>query len=236
MTRAPSNVNRSPVPAAVAALAGAGLLALAPAGLWAQASPDVGPQPGSFGFHGHGGVALPAGALTDVVDPGASLGGGVSHFLTRNFGLWGNADVQFLSGATDDFGNAFPDMRIVHVGAGGELNLFGGFDVRDDPDPTPVTATFRLGVGFSSLDTEDTLDDGSPAPVGFDHTYLTFQGGATAGYQVVPRVNVFVASTAYLMVTDRADTRPLADHSPETEVFDTAWTVPLHAGVRITLR
>lgn len=227
---------RSPSAACLALLVAGAALALAPAGASAQAAPHVGPQVGSFGFHGHGGIVLPAGELTGVVDPGASLGGGVSHFLTRNVGLWANTDVQFLSGTTDDVGNTFPDMRMVHVGAGAELNLFRGYELRDDPDPTPVTATFRLGAGFSSLDTEDTLDGDRPSPVAFDHTYLSFHGGATAGYQVAPRVNVFAGSTAYLMVTDREDTRVLDAHSPDADVFDTAWVIPLHAGVRLTLR
>lgn len=224
--------------AAVVACA-TGALALPAAAAAAQqesADPDVGAQPGSFGFEGRAGVALPAGELTGAVDPGATLGAGVSYFLDRHFGVWGGVDVQFLSGATDDVGNTFPDMRMVHAGVGGELNLFGGYDVRDDPDPTPVTATFRLGLGVSDLDTEDTLDGGAPAPLVFEHTYLSFQGGATAGYQVTPRVNVFVGSTAHLILTDLEDTRALAGRSPDVDVFDTAWSVPVHAGVRFTLR
>lgn len=221
--------------AAALALAG-GLLSVAPGPLSGQADPAVGPQPGSFGFHARAGVALPAGGLTAAVDPGASLGAGFSHFLGRHFGLWAGADLQFVSGATDEAGNSFPDMRMLHAGIGGELNLFGGYDLRDDPDPTPVTATFRVGFGLSSLDTEDALDGGGPAPFDFDHTYPSVQGGATAGYQVTPRVNVFVGSRAYLILTDRADTRVFADHSPEADVFDVAWSVPVHAGLRVTLR
>lgn len=237
MSEIQTTADRKHAPALAAGLiCVAALLSTAPGPLSAQADPAVGPQPGSFGFHAGAGVALPAGDLTAAVEPGASLAGGVSHFLDRHLGLWGSVDLQFLSGATDDAGNAFPDMRMLHAGVGGELNLFGGYDLRDDPDPTPVTATFRLGLGLSSLDTEDSLDGGGPAPFEFDHTYLSFQGGATAGYQVTPRVNVFVGSTAYLIVTDREDTRVFADHSPEVELFDVAWSVPVRAGLRITLR
>lgn len=237
MSEIQTTADRKHAPALAAGLiCAAALLSTAPGPLSAQADPAVGPQPGSFGFRAAAGVALPAGDLTAAVEPGASLAGGVSHFLDRHFGLWGSVDLQFLSGATDDAGNAFPDMRMLHAGVGGELNLFGGYDLRDDPDPTPVTATFRLGLGLSSLDTEDRLDGGGPAPFEFDHTYLSFQGGATAGYQVTPRVNVFVGSTAYLIVTDRGDTRVFADHSPEADLFDVAWSVPVRAGLRITLR
>lgn len=233
--RFPDRECPAPLALAAALACAAALLSTAPGPLSAQADPAVGPQPGSFGFHARAGVALPAGELTAAVDPGASLGGGLSHFLGRHFGLWGNVDVQFLSGATDDFGNTFPDMRMLHAGVGGELNLFGGYDLRDDPDPTPVTATFRLGLGLSSLDADDALDGGGPAPFDFDHTYPSVQGGATAGYQVTPRVNVFVGSTAYLVVADREDTRVFADHSPAADEFDVAWSVPVHAGLRVTL-
>lgn len=237
MSQTPKRVGPGPLAvAAVAAASAALLLSAAPRALSGQADPAVGPQPGGFGFDAGAGVALPAGELTDVVDPGASLGGGASYFLDRHFGFWGQVDVQFLSGATDDFGNTFPDMQMLHAGVGGELNLFGGYDLRDDPDPTPVTTTLRLGLGLSSIDTPETADGGGPAPFEFDHTYPSVQGGATVGYQVTPRVNVVVESTPYLIIVDRADTRVFSDHSPQADVFDVAWSVPLHAGIRITLR
>lgn len=205
-----------------------------PCDLGAQA--DVGPRPGAVSFRPAGGVALPAGELGDVLDAGASLGAGVSYHITRHLGLWGGADVQFMSGHTDDSGATFPDTRLLHAGIGGELTLFSGYDLRDDPDPTPFTTTFRIGVGISSLDTEDTLDGGSPAPVALDETYLSFQGGVSAGYQATRRVAVVAGSTAHLMLTDREDTRGLAAVSPEVEVFDVAWSIPVYAGVRITVR
>jgi hypothetical protein len=181
-------------------------------------------------------VAIPAGELRDVIDAGASLGAGVSWFATRHLGLWADGDLQFASGASDDLGNTYPDMRLLQAGIGGEVNLFSGYDVRDAPRPDPFTATFRLGLGLSSLDTEDAADAGGPAPVSFEHTYFNVQGGVMAGYQAAPRVNVYVGSKVYLILTDRADTQVLAAVSSEVDPFDTAWSVPLHAGVRITLR
>lgn len=221
--------------AAALALAG-GLLSVAPGPVSGQADPAVGPQPGSFGFDARAGVALPAGGLTAAVDPGASLGGDLSHFLGRHFGLWAGADLQFLSGATDDAGNSFPDMRMLHAGIGGELNLFGGYDLRDDPDPTPFVTTLRLGIGLTDFSTEEALDGGAPSPVAFDPTELSLRGGLTAGWQATPRVKVYLGSTAYLALTDRAETQAYASLSPEVDTFDTAWVVPVQAGVRLTTR
>lgn len=202
----------------------------------AQADPAVGPQPGGFGFDVDAGVVIPAGQLMEVTDVGAGLGAGVIYHIDRRFGVWGNVDVQWLSGATDDFGTTFPDLRVFHAAVGGELNVFGGYDLRDDPDPTPFITTLRLGIGLTDFSTESSLDGGAPSPVVFDPTELSFQGGLTAGYQAAPRVNVYVNSTVHLALTDRADSRAYADLSPAVDPFDTALLVPVHLGVRFTTR
>jgi hypothetical protein len=222
----------------LAAAAAVALLALiAPPGeAAAQADPAVGPQPAGFGFDARAGVVIPAGELIEVADAGATLGADVSYHIDRRFGLWGGVDVQWLAGATDDFGTTFPDLRVFHAAVGGELNVFSGYDVRDDPDPTPFITTLRLGIGLTDFSTEATLDGGGPSPVDFDPTELSFQGGLTAGYQASSRVKVYLGSTVHLAITDRADSGAYAELSPEVDAFDAAWLVPVHAGLRFTTR
>lgn len=221
-----------------AAVCAAALLLLASSGgASAQAAdPSVGPQPGGFGFDAGAGVAIPAGQLGEVVDAGASLGGGVTYHLDRRFGLWGAVDVQWMAGAEDDLGTVFPDMRILHAGVGGELNVFGGYDLRDDPHPRPFVTTLRLGLGFTDFATESTLDGGADSPVDYDAMDLSFQGGLTAGWQASPRVKVYLGSTVHMALTEREETAAFAALSPEVDTFDVAWLVPLHAGVRFTTR
>lgn len=220
--------------AALAVACAAALLLAHPAAATAQADPSVGPQPGGFGLDASAGVALPAGELANVLDAGASLAGGVTYHLDRRFGIWAGADLQWMAGATDAAGTVFPDMRVLHAALGGELNVFGGYDLRDDPDPQPFVTTLRLGVGLTDFSTEEALDGGAPSPVTFDPTELSFHGGLTAGWQATPRVKVYLGSVAHLAITDRAETSAYAALSPEVGTFDTAWVVPVRAGVRFT--
>lgn len=223
---------RAGLPAACAAA----LLFAVPAAAAAQADPAVGPQPGGFGFDASAGVAIPSGELSNVVDAGASLAGGVTYHVDRRFGVWGDVDLQWMAGATDDVGTTFPDMRMLHAALGGELNVFGGYDLRDDPHPQPFITTLRVGIGLTDFSTEETLDGGAPSPVDFDPTELSFQGALAAGWQATPRVKVYVSSTVHMALTDRADTGAYAALSPQVETFDTAWVVPVRAGLRFTTR
>lgn len=203
------------------------MTAMAPVELPAQG--DV-PAAGTVAFEVRGGVGLPLGtrSLDAVTEPGASLGGGVSVHLTRHVALSGKVDYQLLREDERDAGVRVPGMDI--------LTLTGGLAVRFVEPENPWWGALFLGGGVSQLKTDETLSDGSAAPVLLDATALTFRGGLELGYRPFPSVDLFVEPSVLLMTLDENLTEPYSVVAPALqEPFELGWVLPLHAGVRIGL-
>jgi hypothetical protein len=68
----------------------------------------------------------------------------------------------------------------------------------------------------------------------FDGTYLTFRGGGQIGWQFSPMINGFVGVHGLLILPDETDTLAFEDPVAGFETFQTAWVLPVTAGVRLT--
>jgi hypothetical protein len=209
--------------AAVAAL-------LATSGLSAQDDGAPGPTANSLSLDVGGGVVTPISALDEITDAGGSAGAGIAWHISPRIGLQGAVDYQTLSGGEDEAGNLAPDMTLLHATGGIEVRFF-------DPDgENPWNGTLNVGAGISNMEAAENLDTGAASPITFDQTYLSFRGSTKLGYQATSSVNVFLEPKIYLVATDREDTAVFSTAFTGVRDFDTAWLIPVHAGVRITLR
>lgn len=201
----------------------AGALLLAGANVAAAQQVD-GPR---FSIEPRGGVAVPAGDLSDVADVGPSVGIGFAYRLTNRLSVRVDGDADIFAGLDAD-GSApeGPDVTIFHYGAGAEYALL-------DPSANRWEINANVGAGASTFDVDEFSADGSP--VDFSETYFTVNGGLQVGYDVTPTVNVFGRGQAYLMLTDEEDTAVFNAINPEIDPagFDSAWSIPLSVGVAI---
>lgn len=203
---------------------------LVTSGVSAQGAEGWGPGANTFSLDVGGGLVTGLSDLDEITDAGGSVGGGIAWHFTPRVGLQGAVDYQTLSGGEDEAGNLAPDMTLLHATGGLEVRFF-------DPDgDTRWNGTLDLGAGVSNLETDDRLDTGAPSPVTFDQTYLSFRGSTKLGYQATPSVNVYLEPKIYLVAADREDTAVFSTVFTGIRDFDTAWVLPVHAGVRITLR
>lgn len=172
-----------------------------------------------------GGIAVPASDLAELEDVGASFGVGLSYRLTPRIALRLDGDADILSGTDDEVsGSSAPDMNIYHYGAGLGLAIL-------DPSRSRWALDVNVGAGGSTFDV-DTFSAGG-STVDFSETYVTTYGGLTIGYDVSPNVSVFTRGQAYLALTDEEDTAVFSQISSEIDAggFDTAWTIPITAGI-----
>lgn len=210
----------------LAGLAAAALLA-GPVALEAQ-DDAPGPSAGTVSVDARGGLAIPVAEMDALAQTGASFGGGVAIHLSRRVALRADGEYQSLTGARTSDGVLFADMS--------SLTATGGIEVHFLDPETRWTGSLSLGAGISTLETDDTTDDGTAAPVGADLTNLAFRGGTKLGYQVGDRIDLYLEPAVYLVALDRDDTRPFAAVTGDVSAFDVGWRIPLQAGVRFHLR
>lgn len=225
-----SSAARSASGAALAAVVAAALVG-APTALEAQADDwERGPSPGTISVDPRAGLAIPVADLDELAQTGASFGGGVALHMSRRIALRADAELQLLTGArTPPPENLlFADMTSLNLTGGLEVNLL-------EPD-TRWTGSLSLGAGISTLETEDTTDDGAAPPVAADLTNFALRGGMRLGHQVGERLDVYLEPAVYLVVLDRDETRAFDAASAHVRPFDVGWTIPLQAGVRFHFR
>lgn len=182
-------------------------------------------QPMKFDIDGYGGVAVPAGALGDIADVGGTVGGGLAWRFAKHFALRGDVEYSLLTDVEQGGFQVYGPMDLLHFNGGFEVN-FAPPAYQDNP----FTFSMNIGAGATRMESDAT----SFVPA-FEATYLTFNGGAKLGYQVHEHVNLFFRGTAYLIVTDEAETAVFTGTPVAVDAFGTAWSFPLTGGVRITV-
>lgn len=207
---------------ALRALSSAGILLLLPLTAAAQEFEER----VSIGIHG--GLAVPAGALSDIGDVGGTVGGGLSYYFLEHLGVRLDVTGEFLDDRLDTSGAVpSPPMNLVHVHTGVEV---------DFPAPEwqrhPMTFRVNAGGGITSVSADGVFDDGSE--VDFSETYPSLTAGGRVGYQATPTVSVFVAGQAFLTFFDEEDTQVFADRSLDVDTFSTTWSIPVTLGVAFT--
>lgn len=184
--------------------AGAGLTALALVLL----TPALGQAQHNLSFDSRGGVALPAGDLADVSEPGAALGAMIGYQVHQRITLFGAGDVGLLrgkklAGATD----REPGLNLWQYSGGAEFNLL-------NPERTRWAVLASLGAGAATFDSEVQGEESL--------TRFSTNGGLRVGYRLGPRADAFVGGQTYLIFTDES-----------RQGSDTNWVVPLSAGLKI---
>lgn len=179
---------------------------------------------GDLTFEAQGGVAIPAGALADIADVGATVGGSVGYQFHPNFGWRAGVEGIWLND-TRDAADVMPSpaMDIVHFMTGPEV-------VFPRPSYQDLPMTFRMFVAGGGA-TVNAVGSG----VSFDHTYFVFSFGGAAGYQLSEVVNIFVDGRGYLFLFDEQDTLVFADRSPFVQPFAEGWVAPLTLGIRFRI-
>lgn len=211
------------------ALAAVGMLLGPPAALEAQ-DDDTAPEAGTVSFDPRAGVAVPLADLDEILQTGASIGGGVAIHLSRQVALRADAEYQMFTGART------PSPENLLFADVNSLNLTGGLDIHFLDPETRWTGSLSLGAGISTLETDETTDDGDPAPVSADLTNLALRTGTKLGYAATDQIDIYLEPAVYLSVLERDETRPFAAMSDHVTPFDVAWVLPIQAGVRIRLR
>lgn len=169
-----------------------------------------------------GGVALPAGGLATVADPGFSAAAGFSVPVAAN------VNVR-LDGGLD-----LPDRD---VAAGPLVNVYSGMASveyvaqQEEPGHAPVRTALSLGGGLSVVEAAE-MPLAAPAGATFSESYPTVTAGARLGY---PLSSGFVL---YLAPRVKWFDLPAEDWNRLTEGLGVAvpehgWMVPVRAGVRI---
>lgn len=213
-------------------------LALAALLAWLPAQADA--QEGDVYVEGRGGIGLGLGDVSELTEPGPTFGVEIGYWLEDRLALTVGGDASFLPGEDQAPAQGIaidvPDMRYYHYTAGLQIAV--------TPRENPLSVRFGGGVGATTLQSDafpasflGGLPMGVEAPEDgeFDETRLSFQGTLSLGYDVSPRFGVFAGTRPYLTLIDRQETEFFHEAVSATDErgFETAWDLPLHAGVRV---
>lgn len=212
-----------------------GMLVLLLAAVIAHPRTASAQQTGSWSVDARGGLAIPAGDLSEFEDLGGNAEIGVAYWVHPRLALRVDGGVDILSGKdASDTGilvPQVPDMTLFHYVGGVEFRV-------TPPEGTRWDVTVNVEAGATTIDTDDdpafTTGPGSNAD--FTKTYFTGNGGLRIGYQVSPRFAVFAGGQAYLIAADEQETQVFTAFSSDVDPsgFSTAWTFPVQVGARVT--
>lgn len=191
------------------------------------------------GIQAHGGIAIPVSDLSDVADPGLSLGMDFDYYVTPRFIVGASGQLDNLSGkelgadvlppgagATDG-----PGMRLWHFH--GRL----GYDLA--PPEGSFHAILNAGGGATLMDTDRFTDPdlggSGTALLGISEWYPSLGGGIELSGSLNPDWHIFVSGRAQVAFMDEDDLDRLAELYPEAESISTGFTFPITAGVRVTM-
>lgn len=166
-------------------------------------------SPSKVSFDSRGGIALPAGKLHEVYDPGASVGAMVGYQVTRRVSLFGSGDLGLLRGKKLSPGSSErgDGLNLWQYSGGAEVNLL-------DPARTRWGVLASLGAGAA---TYDSKVEGAAS-----RTRFSTNGGLRVAYRLGQRADAFLGGQSYLIFTDE-----------ELQGADTNWVFPVSAGLKI---
>lgn len=186
----------------------------------AQEDPVAEVEPGA-------GIVLPTGDIGDLYDPGPAFEVGLSRWIAGPVHASVDFDLGLLSGI-DDAAAEIPDLRTWSFTGGFEVDV-----VDRRTSPWRVTPEITAGAVRFDSDAFDVDQDGRPD--GLSETYFTASGGLRAGRSISDRVGVYLSGTAQLLFADEEDTAVFEELDPSLEAFGTVITVPVTAGIRISI-
>ena len=183
-------------------------------------APSLGDR--GVGVEAGGGVALPAGGLAAVADPGFSAGVGASVPVAPNLNVR-------LDGGLD-----LPDRD---VAAAPLINVYSGMASleyvaqQEETGRAPLRTALSVGGGLSVVEAAE-MPLAAPAGATFNEAYPTVTAGARLGYPVSSAFVVYLAPRVKWFDMPEEDwnrlTEGLGVAAPEN-----GWAVPIRAGMRI---
>lgn len=179
-----------------------------------------------WSFETRGGPVIPAGALSDIADVGIAAGASFAYQFHRNFATRVNLDLDFFDDVRDSERTLISQMNLVHVTAGLEAR----FD-RPAWQDLPLTSAINVGLGLTHMNEDELLLPDKDEE--FSETYFSVRLGAEIGYQLTDLFNLYVAGQGFLILIEKADTRPIAARSPEIDPFGVVWSIPITLGLRV---
>ena len=206
-----------------AALAAALLLAIPGTGI-AQVD-------GTFSVEARGGAAIPVGTLDDLTDWSGTAGGTLVWHFNPYWAIRGDVDWMHLRAGENDLafqGFASPPMDLLYFGGGIEVNF-----AKPKYQDVPFTFIANLGAGVTQMSVDSGWLPSHPAS-SFDGSYLTFKGGGQVGWQFSPLINAFVSVQGFMILLNEDDTSVFEDELAGIDAFQTAFVIPITAGVRLT--
>lgn len=203
----------------------------------APAQAQAVPQPWSL--EGRAGIAIPMGAVGDLVDVGPSLGAGVAYEIRPRVFLRVDGDVDLYGGSDFDAVGAQqdegPDVTLWHLTGSAEVEL------TDPVQAMPWRITANGGIGLTVFDVDefdvavDNPRTGEQNVREFSTTAFTLVPGVKALYEVNPQLDVYGSLQWFLAFTDEDETAVFTALSgTEVSPFGTASSIPLTVGVRAT--
>lgn len=184
-----------------------------------------------------GGIAVPAGDVSDAVDPGPAFTLGfnfrvhdmISIRAEGGTDLYGVKDIADPTGAQESIPG--PDMTMTRLDVGlvfhaVQPDMGGGFWVDAD-----------VGGGYHILTTDDysiqVSDTGLETDLDLSDGYLGAKGGLTLGYDFTDAVSAFVGGDAYLVPADAEDLEPFSDLDEVDDGPESHLSFPVQAGLRL---
>ena len=176
-----------------------------------------------------GGLAVPAGELATVGNPGMTVGAGAAVRLRGPLHARVDLEASFLGEGEPEPGVSSPGINFVHRTIGLELAL--GRVGRNGP-----LVSANVGGGVSKFEIE-----GYVARVGPDagrtftssETDPVLTGGLVAEIDAGRHVALFARGQAYAVLTDEESTAQFQRISADVEPFSRAWSATISAGVRL---
>lgn len=188
-------------------------------------------------FDARGGIALPAGDLASVADPGPSYDVGMNFGLSDRFFLRldGGADLYegFDAGLPGDEGINEAEVQHFRLHAGVLYYL-------TERTPGGFFASVNGTGGFTNLSVPRTQTSVGADAVEIDisELYPSANVGATVGYAVHEQVDVYLDAQSYAVFGDEADTRSLTQvyndrYAPDLDGLSTTYSFPVSVGLRL---
>lgn len=187
------------------------------------------------GIQAHGGIAIPVSDLSDVADPGLSLGMDFDYYVTPRFIVRASGQMDNLSGAEMRSGviapggpSEGPGMRLWH------FHGVIGYDLA--PPEGSFHAILNAGGGATLMDTDRfTSEVDDEFLIGISEWYPSIGGGIELQGSLNPDWHIFVSGRAQVAFMDEDDLSRLANLYDGVSEISTGFTFPITAGVRVTM-
>lgn len=177
------------------------------------------------------GVALGAGGLADLADPGPAFGVGGSYWFTPSVAARADLDLEYYN-RTEPFGpleEEGPAVRLWHSTAGVLLRF-------TNEELSRWSTLIGAGAGLTRFETDSFLvpATGEVRPFEFSDTYFALYGELRVAYEVSRRVRVYLGGRSRFIEAEEQDTQVFREATGgRVEPFGTVASFPFVLGASV---